>query len=224
MEEKIQVLGLQLNSITAKDAMKCLMSYIKTEPASVIEMITMNSINKFQNEENVGEIFQTFELVLAGDKGILQAAGIKDEKRLKEADEQIFIKMLMHYLHKNSIKVFLLADTQADLMKLEGYMEEDYARIQIVEMATMDEQGISDDMILNLINGAEAECVISVLPSPLEEKFVCCNKALVNTKVWLGLGNLLDEMKREKTAFRKIKDFITRLILKKQIAKKGENA
>ena len=110
------------------------------------------------------------------------------------------------------------------MQKLVGYMEEDYSKIQVVEMATMEEHGTTDDMLLNLLNGVEAACVISALPSPIEEKFISKNKMFVNAKLWLGLGNLLDDMKKEKMSFHKIKEFISRQLLKKKMARKGENA
>ncbi len=224
MNEKIEVLGLQMNNLNAKEALKTVMSYMETEPANVIEMVTMNTIAKFQGMESSDEVFGSIDLALASDKGILQAAGITEERQLKEVDDLLFIKMALRYFHKNSVRVFLLAETAEDLQKLEVYMEEDYANIQVVEKATMEEQGTSDDMLLNLINGAEAVCVLSALPSPMEEQFISRNKLLVNARVWLGLGNLLDEMKKEKTAFQKVKEFVLRQLLKKEMAKKGENA
>ena len=224
MDEKIQVLDLKLNNMSAKEAMKQAVSYIQTEPLHVIEMITMQALRNFREEENVDEIFESFDLVLASDKEILQVAGITDERRLKEMDELIFIKMVLRYLQKNNIRVFLLAEELEDMEKLEGYMREDYTNVQVVESATLEEKGASDDMILNLINGSESVCVLSVLPSPLEEKFICRNKALVNAKLWLGLGNMLDELKRERSRWEKVKRFVLRLLLKKEMTKKGENA
>ena len=224
MNETIQVLGIEMNNLNAKDALKRVMSYMENEPMKIVEMVNMNTIGHFQEVEEVGEIFETMDLVLASDKGILQAAGVDDERQLKEVSELLFLKMLLRYFHKNSVRVFLLAEKPEDMQKLAGYMEDDYSKIQVVEMATMEEHGASDDMLLNLLNGVEATCVISALPSPLEEQFVSRNKMLVNARVWLGLGNLLDEMKKAKTAFQKIKEFVLRQLLKKKMERKGENA
>ena len=224
MDEKIQVLDLQIDNLTAKDAVKRVVSYMETEPVSVVEMVTMNTLAKFQQDETAKELFDNFDIALASDKGMLEAAGETDERRLKEVDELLFIKMVMRFLHKNSARVFLLAEDEADLQKLEMYMKEDYSNIQVVDKATMQENAASDDMLLNLVNGAEAECILSALPSPIEEQFIYRNKSLVNAKVWLGFGNLLDELKKEKNAFQKFKEFILRQLLKKEMAKKGENA
>ena len=224
MNEKIQVLGLGIDNLTAKDAVKRVVSYMETEPVNVVEMVTMNTLGKFQQDETAKELFEHFDIALASDKGILEAAGVTDERRLKEVDELLFIKMVMRFLHKNSTRVFLLAEDVADLQKLEMYMQEDYSNVQVVGTATMEENAASDDMLLNLVNGAEAECILSALPSPVEEQFIFRNQALVNAKVWLGFGNLLDELKKEKTGFMKVKEFIIRQFLKKEMAKKGENA
>lgn len=224
MDEKIQVLDLQIDNLTAKAAVKRVVSYMETEPVSVVEMVTMNTLARFQQDETAKELFDNFDIALASDKGMLEAAGETDERRLKEVDELLFIKMVMRFLHKNSAKVFLLAEDEADLQKLEKYMKEDYSNIQVVDKATMQDNAASDDMLLNLVNGAEAECIFSALPSPVEEQFICRNKSLVNAKVWLGFGNLLDELKNEKNAFQKFKEFILRQLLKKEMAKKGENA
>lgn len=224
MDEKIQVLGIEIDNFSAKDAVKHIVTFMGTEPVNVIEMVTMNTLGKFQQDEEAGTLFQSFDLALAGDKGILQAAGVKEERRLKEVEELLFIKMVMRYLHKNSVRVLLLAENASDLEKLEGYMKEDYSNIQVVETATLEENGVSDDKLLNLVNGAESDCILSTLSSPTEEQFICRNKSLINARVWLGFGNLLGEMRKHKTIFQKIKEFVLRQILKREMAKKGENA
>ncbi len=224
MNEKIQVLGIEIDNYSAKDAVKFMMTYMGTEPVNVIEMVTMNTLGKFQQNEEAGTLFQSFDLALAGDKGILQAAGVIEERRLKEVEELLVIKMAMRYLHKNGVRVLLLAKDAADLEKLEGYITEDYANIQVVETATLEENEVSDDKLLNLLNGVEVECILSTLPSPTEEQFIYRNKALINARVWLGFGNLLEEMRKQKNIFQKVKEFVLRQILKREMAKKGENA
>lgn len=224
MNEKIQVLGLEIDNLSVKDAMKCIVDYMGTEPVNVVEMVTMQTLGKFEQGEETSALFQAFDLALASDKGILQAVGVTEERRLREADELLIIKMVMRYLHKNRVKVFLLAENVADLEKMKGYIQEDYANIQLVGTASLEENAVSDDMLLNLVNGAEVDCVLSALSSPTEEQFIYRNKTLVNAKVWLGFGDLLDEMRKQKNIFQKVKEFVLRQILKREMAKKGENA
>lgn len=219
MKEKVQVLGVELDNCTAKDAMKRVVEYMQEERMNVVEMVTMNTLGRFQQSEEGKEIFETFDIAIPSDRGILQAAGINEERRLREADEFLFIKMVMRYLQRNQIGVFLLAETKSSLQKLEEYIEEEYGYLKIIQSASLEENGSSDDMLLNLVNGAEVECVLSTLPSPTEEYFISRNKTLVNARIWFGFGHLINEIKREKKGFQKLMQLLLRRILKKEVEK-----
>ncbi len=217
MREKVQVLGIEIDNCTVKEAMKDVVGHLQEERMNVVEMVTMNTLSCFQASEDVGELFSAFDIALPSDRGILQAAGIEDERRLKEVDELLFIKLVMRYLNAHHKKVFLLAKTEASLTKLTDYVEEEYSNIRVIECASLENGLDSDDKLLNRINCTEVDCVISALPSPTEEYFVVKNKALVNARLWLGLGHLLSEMKQEKKGIQKIKELVLRKLLKKEV-------
>ena len=219
MQEKIQVLEVELDNCSAKEAMKRVVEHMNIERLNVVEMVTMNTLARFQEEEVDASLFEAFDLVLPSDRGILQAAGIHEERRLKEVDELLFIKMIMRYLQKNHISVFLLSETEASRVQFENYINKEYGNLKIVESTSLEERGSSDDMLLNIINGAEVECILSTLPSPLEENLIAKNKALVNARVWFGFGPLIREINKEKKGWQKIKENILRKILKKEVEK-----
>ena len=219
MQEKIQVLEVELDNCSAKEAMKRVVEYVNMERMNVVEMVTMNTLARFQESEEDAKLFELFDLVLPSDRGILQAADIHDERRLKEVDELLFIKMVMRYLQKNHIKVFLLSETEVSRLQFEQYIQEEYGGLKIIGSISLEEHGNSDDMFLNLINGAEVQCVLSTLPSPLEENLISKNKSLVNARVWFGFGPLIREINKEKKGWQKFKENILRRILKKEVEK-----
>lgn len=224
MNDKIQISDLIIDNYTAKDAMKRVVEYINTEALSVVEMITLSTLGEVANQEELQRQISEFDITFAGDRAILQAAGIKDARRLRDSEPLLFVKMAMRFLHKNQLRVFLIAETADTLQKLQNYIEEEYASIEIVECATMEEHGMSDDTILNRVNGVETDCIISILPSPMQENFIIRNKSLLNARLWLGFGNWFSKMEKEHSVFGKIKKLLARQILKKEIAKKGGNA
>ena len=219
MQEKIQVLEVELDNCSAKEAMKRVVEYVDMERLNIVEMVTMNTLARFQESEEDATLFESFDLVLPSDRGILQAAGVQDERRLKEVDELLFIKMVMRYLQKSHISVFLLSETESLRLQFEEYIKEEYSGLKILGSTSLEESGNSDDMFLNMINGAEVECVLSTLPSPLEENMITKNKALVNARVWLGFGPLIREINKEKKGWQKFKENILRKILKKEVEK-----
>ena len=126
-------------------------------------------------------------------------------RTISESDRRLFVRMFSHWLHKNQGRIFLLTDSVSSSQLLKERVEAKCKGIKIVETATFEEHGISDDMILNRINGAEANCIIVSLSKDVEESFISNNRKSLNAKVWLGLGNkrewktqhkLLDKMKK----------------------------
>ena len=219
MQEKIQVLEVELDNCSAKEAMKRVVDHMHMERLNVVEMVTMNTLARFQDAEEDAKLFESFDLVLPSDRGILQAAGIHDERRLREVDELLFIKMIMRYLQKSHIRVFMISETETSRQRFEEYIGEEYGGLKMIGSISLEEHGSSDDMFLNLINGAEAECVLSTLPSPLEENLISKNKALVNARVWLGFGPLIREINKEKKGWQKFRENILRKILKNEVEK-----
>lgn len=224
MNEKIQISDLIIDNYTAKDAMKRVVEYMNIEALNIVEMITLSTLGEVANQEELQRQISEFDITFAGDNAILQAAGVEDARRLRASEPLLFVKLAMHFLHKNRSRVFLLADNVNELQKLRQSVTEEYASIQIVGTATMEENGTSDDMILNLINGVEADCIISILPSPTQENFIIRNKSLLNARLWLGFGNWFEKIKTEHSFVGKIKKMLAKQILKREIAKKGGNA
>lgn len=221
MNSKINVLELELHNDTAKEAMQKVMDYMQTEPLNIVELISSDSLLLSKDDEVLRDNIGQSDLVLTVEKSFLELAGVTDRRRLQEAESGLFLKMVLHYFHKNHVRVFLLGESQEDSLRLQEYFENYYAGIEIVGAEAVAANREMDDMILNSINGVEAECVISILPSPLQEAFVVRNRILLNTRLWLGLGKKvkLPLDKKEKKPFR---DFLVKLFLKREIEKEKQ--
>ncbi len=221
MNNKINVLELELHNDTAKEAMQKVMDYMTTEPLNIVEIISSDSLLLSKEDEAFRDNIAQSDLVLTVEKSFLELAGVTDRRRLEEAENGLFLKMVLHYFHKNHVRVFLLVESEEDKLRLQEYFENYYAGIDIVGAESVAANRAMDDMILNSINGVEAECVISILPSPLQEAFVVRNRILLNTRLWLGFGKniKLPLNKKEKKPFR---DFLVKLFLKREIEKEKQ--
>lgn len=221
MNNKINVLELELHNDTAKEAMQKVMDYMRTDPLNIVEFISSDSLLLSKDDEVLRDNIAQSDLVLTVEKSFLELAGVTDRRRLQEAESGLLLKMILHYFHKNRSRVFLLVESEEDRTRLKDYFEGYYSGIDIVGTEIVSKDSSMDDMILNCINGVEAECVISVLPSPLQEAFVVRNKILLNARLWLGLGKKmkLPLNKREK---KPVRDFLIKLFLKREIEKEKQ--
>lgn len=221
MNNKINVLELELHNDTAKEAMQKVMEYMKTEPLNIVEFITSDSLLLSKDDEVLRDNISQADLVLTIEKSFLELAGVTDRRRIQEAENGLLLKMILRYFHKNQSKVFLLAGSEEDRIRLAEYFEQYYPGIRLVGMELVSSDRSMDDMILNGINGVEAECVISVLPSPLQETFVVRNRILLNARVWLGLGKNV-KLPMNPQEKKSVRDFFVKLFLKREIAKEKQ--
>ena len=79
----------------------------------------------------------------------------------------------------------------------------------VVGQAVLPEEGDRKDNVINEINGLEPDCIISNLSCPWQEKFISESSALLNARVWLGCGPVIQKEFGEKTAG-KIKRFFVK--------------
>lgn len=193
MTEKINVLGIEMDCLTAKEAMLQAMQFIDDDSVDTIEILSMNALLKGQDNEEWKEMIENLELVLPGEADILKAADVADRVKLKETENGTFLKLFMKYLQKNQKKVFLLAESDEEI----GFLEEAVGRysreIRVSGRRLIGQNVTEEEGVVNEINGTETDCILSVLASPYQEQFISRNRSLLNVKMWFGCSAALFE-------------------------------
>lgn len=220
MSAKINVLDIEIDNCTAKEAMKKAVEYLESEPVNMIEMVTVDALMQMDEMAEMRKEFDRFDLVLAGDRMILEVAEITERKWLQETENQVFLRMLLRYLHKTHKRIYLLVGSEEDGQRFYAYLERHYGGVQVVGMAKVSAQDRADDMLVNAINGGEIDCIISALPAPLQEEFIVQNKSLLNAGLWLGLGSEMLPVRRGGFGRGKLSQFLVKMIFKKEMEKK----
>lgn len=223
MSKKISVLDIEIDKCTAKEAMALAMTYMESDPVNTIEMMTTDSLMQIKSVDGMEDNVRGFDLVLAGDHALLEAAQIEESRYLKETQEGIFMKMFLRYLHKNHKRVYLLVNSEEQGQELYDYIEHEYKGIQIIGMAKVSPEDRVDDMLVNAINGGEIDCILSALSSPLQEMFIIKNRTILNARIWLGFGADYVSGRKNSGKKKRIGEFILKRILRKEIEKNNKN-
>lgn len=219
MNEKMNVLDVQLDNCTAKDAMKIIAEYMQTEELNTVDIVTVDTLMRATQLDSMKEELEKLDLLLPGDMAILEAAKITDRKRIQEMEDQTMLKMVFHYFHKNRCKIFILAGSEEEGDRLQGYLHEAYSGIQVVGMKAVPADESEDDRITNLVNGGEVDCVIASMDFPWQEQFVYRCKEQLNTRMWFGTGHSIASFANGENWADHLKNFIGKRILKREIKK-----
>lgn len=223
MGKKINIMDVNIDRCSAKEAMKKAVKCMNTDPVSVFEILTSDLLLQLAIVPEIKEKMAEFELLLAGELTLLNAAGITDKKYLQETENREFLKTFMRYLHKHHKRVYLVAETEEEVQDFKAYMHKFYGGAQLVGTIKVSSESRADDMVVNAINGSEADCVLSILSSPLQEEFIIKNRSLLNVHVWMNLGKEIIPVCRRKMKQNRFTQFIVKRILQKEIKKGNKN-
>ena len=167
MIDKIEVLGISMDCLSAKETMLRTMQFMDNDSVDTIEIVTMDSLMRNQENVNWREEMREFKLTLPGESEILEAAEVHDRLKLKEAENRVFLKMFMKYLQKNQKRIYLLADTEEEIVQAENAIRRYNRGIRLSGHACLHPDDNREKEVVNDINGTETDCVLSVLSSPI---------------------------------------------------------
>ena len=216
MTEKISIFDVEISCIKAKEAMMQAIGFMKGDSVNTIELVSMESLMKEHENPEWKKKVSMQDLVLPGSVEILEAA---------KTDDALFLRMFLKYLQKNHHKIYLLAASQEELVKAEEALAKYNQGIRVVGDAVIHpEDGELTDAdrihgIVNAVNGSEADCILSVLPSPAQEDFIEQNRALIDTRVWIGCGSVLMRSFDDRKMTSRIKRMLVKKVFRYKVEK-----
>ena len=188
------VSGVDLECFYAAEAMKEVVKGLDGDTLKTIEILDFNTMINNHDDEEWLNIINDMDVIVPGNLKLLSASNVNDKKILKEVAVSAFIKMFLKYICKHGQKVFIIALSQDDLEKTIESIKEKCEHINLKGMSVSELTGRSEDEIINEINATDPDCIISVLPSPKQEKFIRDNRSYINARVWLGCGEVFKSM------------------------------
>ena len=132
MREKINVLDVNIEHCSAKQALKAAVEYMDTPATSVIDLVTIEALMYARDDQDYREAIEQSDLVLPGQKDILEAAGITDSRSMREIESQTFLRLWLKYLHRNHCRVYLLVETDEEVDELTGCTRKNIAALQLL--------------------------------------------------------------------------------------------
>lgn len=216
MLKKIDILGIEVDNYTVREAMMQVENYLDNTIMNTIETIDMKMLELAGQDETVRACIEQLDLAVIGEKEILIAADVHSSQRLSETINHDFFREFIKRIIRNHKRVFLLAETIAQEEQLEHFLVGKYEQIEVAGHCAIEEKSNDFESVVNEINSASADVIFSILPSPLQEQFLTENKSKLDAKIWYGLSR--DYAPRSRIS--RISQIAGRLIHKKKLQSK----
>lgn len=182
-------MGLHLRDYTLREMMRLVDVYLKGGTLNTIACVSAQLLMRAEGDARQKEWLEAMDLVVYCDTDIARAAGITARSRLKEIENNSFLKEFFKKLIREKRAVYLLSDTADGLRLLETDMESLQGLMRIAGKAILqeDEEKSSTDIVINDINDKAPDVILTLFADPAQEAFAFHNKDRINADIWLGL-------------------------------------
>lgn len=187
---KINILGLNLQDHTLREKMRLAESYLRGGALNTVACVSAKMLMRAGEDAQQKEWLEAMDVIVYCDRDILDAAGITSYNRLREVENNSFLKEFCKKIAREKRIVYLLADTDEAMELLELFLsQQEPALASPVGKSVLgsEETESGTDAVINEINDKAPDVILSFMAYPQQEAFVFCNKNRINADLWLGL-------------------------------------
>ncbi len=190
MIKQIQLLGMTIPNYSLREELQLAQDALRDEKLRLLLTVSMQSLIKVSSSQSqqIKECVEQADLVVVEDPEILSIAGINSSQRIREAQDHLFFTELLKRLQRGQQQVYLVASKNAALEKIHEILSDRYEKLHIVGQYSIEDYPDDLDRMINEINSAAPDVIISAMPTPQQEEFLVANRSKLLAKLWYGLG------------------------------------
>lgn len=190
MIKQIQLLGMTIPNYSLREELQLAQDALRDEKLRLILTVSMQSLVKASSMESphIRECVEHADLVVVEDPEILSVSGIHSSQRIHEAEDHLFFTELLKRLQRGQQQVYLVASKHMALEKIKEILSDRYEKLHIVGEYSIEDYPDDLDRMINEINSAAPDVILSVMPTPQQEEFLVANRSKLLAKLWYGLG------------------------------------
>lgn len=186
--KKIEMMGICLDNYTVRESLMRLDAYLGNTVLNIIETVTMKQLILSGETPVIKDCLTQADLCVIGETEILSETGNAAAQRMREVRDWDFLHELLKRMARSKKRVFLLAMKDEELTQIQNLFQEKIPQFEFIGSYAVEFSAGDMETIVNEINGATPDLVISALDSPVEEEFILSHKDKIGTSVWYGIG------------------------------------
>lgn len=218
---KMKLLGISLQYMDVKGALKKTDSFLKTGSLKKIAYISAKKLVEASESEDQKRWLEKMDLIVCEDIEVYKAANLWNKSRAKAVEEMEYLQAVLKRMVKNEYGVFLLSDTQENLVLLEEKLRTYQPDLLVVGKCATDQYETNMDSMINAMNLAAPKAILSKLPYPLGLDLMDQYHNFLNSSIWISLPEGL-ELQKKSTLGKKMSQWLYHWTFRKKISKFDE--
>ena len=194
MTERVEILGVKVDSVTMQEAVELVENLIDAGKPSIVATANAEMLMAATQDLELKNILNSAELVVPDGAGTVWAARHLGKKMPERVAGFDLVQELMKNAPLKARKIFLFGSAPgiADKAKLKA--EELYPGIKIVGTRNGYFKPEDEAEIILQIKNSSPDILLAALGVPKQEKWLAAHKAELNIPVSIGVGGTFDVM------------------------------
>lgn len=216
---QINVLGIDLNNYSLKEALVLTDTYLQDGPLKTILYIEAKMLMLAGSNEEYKNYLTKCDLTIIDDEGILEALPKVNDLKIEDVKEEKYTRILLKKLVYGHKRIGLLADTTENLKSLESNLINYRNDLDIVSRVAMDTLEDSTESMINVVNDVVPDVIISKMEMATQAALMEESRNMMNCKLWIGLPERPILLRAEESVFNRLWNKIFHRLFKKEVTR-----
>ena len=196
MHQKVNILGVQISSISNDDLLAEFTQHILHKQKKQVCITPVNSVLAALKNEQVKTIYNNADYVLCDGVPLKWAASFLNTPIVERITGLDLLPNLVELSAKNDFSIFLLGASPGVGDKLKDIILTKYPNAKIVGvyvppfMATF--TAAENDKMINAVNAASPDVLLVSLTAPKQDIWITQNKHALNATLMVGIGGAFE--------------------------------
>ncbi len=183
----IDVLGMHITDYPLKEAIKLSLKFISGGAMNTIFYVSSQVLVDAGESQQQKEWLESMDMILYGEPTVLDVLGENSRERKNEIKQDAFLHEFIKKIARGKQSVYLILDSEEKANQLTDYLKELHGSVNIIgEYIWNEEQSTADDLV-NELNDASPDVIISKLPNLVQQQIIYENRHMINASVWVAL-------------------------------------
>lgn len=185
--KEIHILGVSIREYSLKESLAVTEDYLKNGAMNTVLFVSAKILLKAGENPELKELIESMDMTVCAEPDILRAADVATMSRVREVENNAYLKEVVRRLFKGKYTVYLLTEKEEDIVRLKEQLGQVGPTLRIVAENNLEAVEERMDNLVNHMNDIAADVIISMIPFPKQEMIIAENKNYINSEVWFAL-------------------------------------
>ena len=198
MHQKVNILGVQISSITKDDLLAAFTQHILNKEKKQVCITPVNSVLAAVKSEQIKTIYNNADYVLCDGMPLKWAASFLNTAIVERITGLDLLPNLVKLSAKNDFRIFLLGASPGVGDKLKEVILNQYPHAKVVGvyappfMTTFTTE--ENNKMISAVNAASSDVLLVSLTAPKQDIWIANNKEALNATLMVGIGGAFEVM------------------------------